>query len=100
MDDTQHTARWDVHDDAEAQATMPEAHVELTAIEDQARGACERAARRYELAMSAFRALRDGHAAPSEQLELARLHAKAAQLAWFNTVVHYERMTARRRREV
>lgn len=69
-------------------------------FEAQARHACDEAARRYHAVRAALEALDasvDGSSEHVRQVEDARLHVEAARLAWFNTVVHYERVKARRR---
>ncbi|MCC6620325.1 MAG: hypothetical protein IT385_03675 [Deltaproteobacteria bacterium] len=98
MDDTRQAERGaGERRESESGPTLTE---QDASFEVQARHACEAAARRYQAVREALEAIEARGASEPEEvrhLEEARLHVEAARLAWFNTVVHYERVQARRR---
>jgi len=98
MDDTRRVERSASEArDADARDTFGE---QEASFEAQARRACDDAALRYQAVRAALDVLEAGPPVEGEAaraLEEARLHVEAARLAWYNTVVHYERVLARRR---
>lgn len=79
----------------------PEATSALPSLIDQARRSCSDAARRLEEAQRALDELLAREQSGVEvdlarrAAELAHFRVAAARLAWFNAVVHAERMKAR-----
>ena len=104
MDDTFGPQSWARHEGTEASDVLSVRARELTdlvaepTLETQARRSCDAAALRYRTVSARLESLEaeaDSSAERARAREEARLHLDAAKLAWFNTVVHYERVKAR-----